>query len=208
MSWNDRINLCLEELGCSKRALAERLSVSPTSIKRWCRGENAPAEPLKQALERIGIAKDTSSYEEGCYAALMTPAVDPSSDIILYALNSRDVTLLSSIAHCVASKMASTLLNVARRSLVMSMRSVFNCFPVKETIIIEAVGHPDVRYEVLITHPAAGAVTFTLICTAYLNDKQMDQYATWATDKGLVSAAKRITSQITLLCRKQDHHTI
>lgn len=206
MSWPDRVKTAILELACSKRAFADRIKVSRYTVDRWLKGENVPNSDIQQVIEDICVVKDPVDFELGCYSILMTPAVDPSFDVINAALSSRNTILLSSVVHCIASKLASMLLNVVPKQIVMTMESVFNSYPAKEVLRIDVVGYPDIKYEVTVTHQAAGPTAFTLTCQAFKGEQRTDQYATWVTDKGLLAATRRIKSHIISLCRTQHYH--
>lgn len=206
MSWPDRVRMAIAELACSRRAFAERLKVGLNTVGRWISGENKPNADIQHVIEDICVVKDPVDFELGCYSILMTPAVDPSFDVISTAISTRNTILLSSVVHCIASKLASMLLNTVPKQIVMTMESVFNSYPAKEVLRIDVVGYPDIKYEVVITHQAAGPTAFTLSCQAFKGEQRTDQYATWVTDKGLLAATRRIKSHIISLCRTQQHH--
>lgn len=206
LSWSDRVREAIKETACSQSSFARKIGVDRRTVGKWLDGKNNPNPGLHQVIEDICVVKDPVDFELGCYSALMTPAVDPSADIISLAISSRNTILLSSVAHCIASKLASMLLNTVPKQIVMTMESVFNSYPAKEVLRIDVVGHPDIKYEVTVTHQAAGPTAFTLLCQAFKGEQRTDQYATWVTDKGLLAAAKRIKSHIISLCRTQQHH--
>lgn len=201
MPWSARVREAIKASACSQRRFAKNLRVDSKTVIRWLSGKNKPKPEMQRVIEDICVVKDPADFELSCYAAMMTPAVDPSSDIISLAISSRNTILLSSVTHCIASKLASILLNISSKPIVMTMESVFNSYPAKEVLRIDVVGYADIKYEVTVTHQAAGPAAFTLSCQAFKGGQRTDQYATWVTDRGLLTASRRINSHIISLCR-------
>lgn len=195
LTWRERVALATNELQIGKKALAQRIGVSPRTMRRWESNELTPSIRYARALMSLCVKSKLYDIKDEAFMAMHSLSADASSTLLTNASQSSDPVMRSMATYCIAVKFAAVVQNINAENIIIRTSSLFGA-PYNTTVQMQSTAYPVEKraVEVIIGQPASGQSLFIISTTLLLDGAPSSKFAFTATDRAILQTAKRIIS--------------